>query len=449
MPRKNDSRLNFIVGLFVICLSILLVVSLFIIGQGKGAWKEKVNIVADFRSISGLKKGSPVQIEGIQIGVVTNRKFIQEKYPCNPATEDNGRFVGDRTDDCDPTMFCAPEGLCAELEPYSANIDLHPACEENQQCGEQEVCVTQTFHRRYRRVLWTGGTGVCASYTTLHKRIRVEMKVFAESLEHIRRDSRATVSQNGLLGDQLVQISAGQGEPVAPGGRIQTDPSLIENILAVRDRADATFVKVEETIAGVAELAQAMGNEATVRNIQGLIANIHEISGQVAKGDGLVGALLNDKEYVEDFGATLRSIRDTALNIERFVARANSSLKKIDENLQPIVDDGRRAIADISKAITDFRDPANKSVAAKLLYDQQGQMLADLEQTLENLEQIVATIEKGEGTAGKLLKDPKAYDDLVKLLGNIERNNTLKRLVRWAMEEDEAASSAAPALEVD
>ncbi|MGB1699103.1 MAG: MCE family protein, partial [Nannocystaceae bacterium] len=54
----------------------------------------------------------------------------------------------------------------------------------------------------------------------------------------------------------------------------------------------------------------------------------------------------------------------------------------------------------------------------------------------------------GEGTIGKLLKDPKAYDDLVKLLGNIERNNVVKKLVRFVLEQDEASSSAAPTVAV-
>ena len=71
-------------------------------------------------------------------------------------------------------------------------------------------------------------------------------------------------------------------------------------------------------------------------------------------------------------------------------------------------------------------------------------MVAELEDTIEGLSKVVDGLEKGEGTMGKLLKDPKAYDDLVKILGNIERNNTVKRLVRFVVEKDEAASSAAP-----
>jgi hypothetical protein len=106
-------------------------------------------------------------------------------------------------------------------------------------------------------------------------------------------------------------------------------------------------------------------------------------------------------------------------------------------------------MADISTVLKDVKDPNNKSLVSKMLYDQDGTMVKDLEETLDNLQKVIATIEKGDGTLGKLLKDPKAYDDLVKILGNIERNNTIKKLVRFVVEKDEAASSAAPRARVD
>ena len=446
--RKNEARLNLIVGMFVIGLGAVGVLSIFIIGQGKGTWKEKALIFADFRQVSGLKKGSPVQLEGIEIGVVQDREFVELEYPCNPLTEDRGRFGQGRTDDCDRTMFCAPEGKCAELEPYSFNKDLHPPCEEDAQCREDEVCITGEFRRRYRRVSWTGNTGVCDGFTTDHKRIRVTLSVFADSLKHIREDSRATVSQNGLLGDQLVQISVGRGLQIEPGGRIQTTPALLEELDNVKERLDGVFSKVEETIGGIAELASAMGDEKTIRNVQGLVANLNEVTRQVAEGKGLVGALLNDDSYVKDFGSTLRSVRDTASNLNGFVAKARSSMSKIDDNLQPLVDDGRKVMSDISGVLKDLKDPGNKSLLAKVVYDPKGEIVKDLEDTLDNISKVVSTIEKGDGTLGKLLKDPKAYDDLVKILGNIERNNTIKRLVRFVVEKDEAASSAAPSAKV-
>jgi hypothetical protein len=45
---------------------------------------------------------------------------------------------------------------------------------------------------------------------------------------------------------------------------------------------------------------------------------------------------------------------------------------------------------------------------------------------------------------GKLINDPKGHDDLVKLLGNLERNKAFKRLIRWSLEMDEKHDSGRP-----
>ena len=87
--------------------------------------------------------------------------------------------------------------------------------------------------RLERGVLWTGGTGICDGFTTDHSRIRVTLSVFQDSMLHIRDDSRAVISQNGVLGDQIIQISVGRGQPIEADGRIQTTPSMTETIDAV------------------------------------------------------------------------------------------------------------------------------------------------------------------------------------------------------------------------
>src|SRR5689334_24294771 len=117
MARRNEARTRLIVGGFVISLGVLLFVSLFIIGQTEGTWETKTTIHTDFKTITGLRRGSPVQLAGVEIGKVSAIKFVTRKYPCDPLTEDVGRYGAGRTDNCDEFLFCAPTGVCAELEP--------------------------------------------------------------------------------------------------------------------------------------------------------------------------------------------------------------------------------------------------------------------------------------------------------------------------------------------
>jgi phospholipid/cholesterol/gamma-HCH transport system substrate-binding protein len=43
----------------------------------------------------------------------------------------------------------------------------------------------------------------------------------------------------------------------------------------------------------------------------------------------------------------------------------------------------------------------------------------------------------GRGTIGALLVDPSVYEDIKSLVGNVERNQVLRALVRYSIKQDE------------
>ena len=445
MARKSDTRTRLVVGLFVLVCALLLFVSLFIIGQSEGTWKPKAQVFTDFKTITGLRTGSPVQLAGVEVGTVEAITFERRKYACDPLTEDVGRWGGGRTDNCDEFLFCSPESLCAELEPY-ASKSMHSPCLSSEDCGPEEICVTKEFRRRARRVFWTGPDGVCARYTTEHRRVEVAMSVYADKLDLIRTDSRATVASNGVLGDQLVNITPGSREPLDPENRrVQSTPSLYEDIELFRERIDGLTDRVDSSLSAVSSLFSELNDERVIGAVKGTIEHVNEISRQVAEGEGVVGALLSDDAMKEDVSKTLRSVRNTAVGIDQFVGKANRSLGKIDQNLQPAVDDAREVMADIRQTLDDIQDPSNKSLLAKLLYDKEGQMtqdvetiMGDLKETSASAKKIAKKIEDGEGTLGKLVNDSKPHDDIVKIFRDLERNTTFKSMTRRVIELDEA-----------
>jgi ABC-type transporter Mla subunit MlaD len=433
---RSESRKNLLVGAGVFAGAIVFVAGVFVYNQGSARWKDKIAITADFRQVSGLRVGSPVQLEGIHIGTVIDRQFIDVSYVCDPETEDRGRFGHGRSDGCDSPMFCAPTGKCAELAPYTFNKAGYQPCEENDQCQDHELCVTAEFRRRYRGVIWTGPNGVCDSYVDDHKRIRVELEIYEESFIHVRDDSRAVISQNGVLGDQLIQVSMGRGKQLEAGGRLQTVPATIEQLDGIKERVESVFDKVEGMIGGVAELAKAMGDPKTVRNVQGLLANANEVTRRTAEGKGSFGALLNDEAYARDFTSTLRSVRETTNDVNALMNRTENAMRKFDEDLPPAVDKGRRAMARVSDTLKDVRDPNSTSPMAALLYDPEGGMVKALEDSFASVHRLSDGLVEGEGTLGRFLTDPKGYDDLVRFFQGFQRDAKIQFLIRWARARD-------------
>jgi ABC-type transporter Mla subunit MlaD len=455
--RRDEQRTNFVVGIFVIAFGGLLIASLFLIAISEGVLTEKTTIRAHFRTVSGLTKQSKVQLAGKEIGVVEEVSFISPEYPCNPVAEDLGRFDNTRNDDCEPSLFCAPVkggGLCAELQEFNGDARAYAGCADDSSCSEGEVCVTRQFRQRYKRVKWAGTEGVCVPFSTEHRRVEVTMRIDADKLEYLRTDSRATVSSNGVLGDQLINITVGRrGAPIEPGGYIQSSASLMEELNIFKDQIGGIIDKVDTSLAGISGLFSSLNNEGTKQDLQGILANANEITRQIKDGEGLVGALFNDPEYKDDFGRTLKSVRHSA-------GQLDETLSTINTQAGPALRNVSRAAGNVSDILEDLEDPENKSVLGRALHDPElGQDAADAvknaadavdsaREAITDLQVVVAevrhSVTTGEGTIGKLLKDPKAYDDLVKLLGNIERVNVVKKLVRFVIEQDEAKDSSRP-----
>lgn len=456
--RRDEQRTNFLVGIFVVSFSILLIGSLFVIAISEGVLSEKTKIRAHFRTVSGLTKASKVQLAGKEIGVVEEVAFISPTYACNPVSEDIGRFHETRSDDCEPTLFCAVapggESLCAEIEDFNGDPRAYAGCADDSSCAEGEVCVTRQFRQRYKRVRWGGADGVCAPFTTEHRRVEVTMRIDADKLQYIRGDSRASIASNGVLGDQLINISVGGSDvQIEPDGRIQSTPSLMEELNVFKDQIGGIIDKVDTSLSGISGLFASLNNENTKRDLQGILANANEISRQIKDGDGLIGALFNDPTYKDEFGRTLQSVRHSAGQLDETLSTVNSQAGPALRNVS-------RAAGSVSDILEGLEDPANQSVIGRAIHDPQlGQDAADAvksaagavdsaHEAIRDLQVVVAevrhSVTAGEGTIGKLLKDPKAYDDLVKLLGNIERVNVVKKLVRFVIEQDEAKESARP-----
>ena len=89
-PRGMVSRLQ--LGIFVTVFGVTSFVGLFVRSQSKRLFVPKVEIRADFRTTTGLRKGSSVQLAGVEVGSVSRIDFVQKRYECDPLTEDVGRF---------------------------------------------------------------------------------------------------------------------------------------------------------------------------------------------------------------------------------------------------------------------------------------------------------------------------------------------------------------------
>ena len=82
----------------------------------------------------------------------------------------------------------------------------------------------------------------------------------------------------------------------------------------------------------------------------------------------------------------------------------------------------------------------SESLAHDMLYGGKGdggEAISNLTAITGDLKAIVADMRKGKGTIGALLVDPSIYEDLKVVLGNVQRNDVLRALVRYSIKQDE------------
>ncbi|MEO7112287.1 MAG: MCE family protein, partial [Polyangiaceae bacterium] len=60
----------------------------------------------------------------------------------------------------------------------------------------------------------------------------------------------------------------------------------------------------------------------------------------------------------------------------------------------------------------------------------------------DDLREIVANVKAGRGTLGALLVDPSVYEDIKSVVGNVDRNEVLRALVRYSIKADESHPKA-------
>jgi phospholipid/cholesterol/gamma-HCH transport system substrate-binding protein len=78
MENNGGSFKKIAAGLFFILFLFLVAVSIFVIGIDRGLTEPKFQVIALFNQVGGLVEGAPIQISGVNVGVVGSVDFLSE-----------------------------------------------------------------------------------------------------------------------------------------------------------------------------------------------------------------------------------------------------------------------------------------------------------------------------------------------------------------------------------
>ncbi|HJQ84282.1 MAG TPA: MlaD family protein [Candidatus Binatia bacterium] len=260
--------------------------------------------------------------------------------------------------------------------------------------------------------------------------VQVLVNVRGDVAPRIREDTWASIRTYGLLGDRYIELSAGSphAAPIPPGGLIQSaDPTDIEALVG-------------------------RGGDI-VTNIVEVTAALKDVLGSIQRGEGLLGALLRNRELGEgtlvDLERTMAHVESTTKSLDRIIERVD----KGEGVLGQLTGDTREAkeltrhIQRAARAADEFgtRLSRGQGMLGKLVEDEAyaRRVLGNLDKATADLATVTEKLAHGQGTLGKLVHDPSLYDDAKGLVGRA-RQSWLLRLMGGGGSGEKTPEQGAP-----
>lgn len=261
--------------------------------------------------------------------------------------------------------------------------------------------------------------------------ILVEMRL--SNRMPVRVDAKARIVSQGFIGDKRIEISPGSTERalVIDGSYIESvEPYDMERTIG---EAQQIVREVRESVTSLRELLTAVENREA---IEGSLRGMNESITVVAR-------LLKDNEASLDTAlGNLGALSERSLALvettEKAVARADESIAQVTASANESIQSFNTAIGtlqgDVQRVLAALEE-REKTLGAKAesFIDGAGaqldQLAKSLTQTSDELRGLLERVDRGDGTLGLLLNDPKPFRALAESLDAV-RNVVLGRQQR-------------------
>jgi len=134
--------------------------------------------------------------------------------------------------------------------------------------------------------------------------VQLELNIEKDVHPYIKSDAVASIGSDGLMGDKLILISAGNSgsAPVKNGGMLYgNNPINVDKVLSNLSKVTDNAMAITEGLAGIIE--------------------------KVNSGKGSIGRLLTDDKLAKDMEKTIETAKTTASNVSKTATTVNENME--------------------------------------------------------------------------------------------------------------------------
>lgn len=237
--------------------------------------------------------------------------------------------------------------------------------------------------------VWFSGVKVGAIkqvYITGKGQVEVDMSILQDSKQYIRKDAKAKISADGLIGNKIIEIYGG----TLKSGEIESGDILVTDGLLSTDAMMNTLSKNNE-------------------NLLQITNDFKVISRRLVEGKGAIGKLLTDETMVDQINATTLTLQNAARNLQTLSSNVSAYTSKLNDKgslANDLVTD-TVIFSRLSSTVSQLQEVANSSKAA-----------------INNLEKAGNTLNNGlndkNSPVGMLLNDEQSANRIKITLQNLQ-----------------------------
>jgi len=261
-------------GIFIFLGTVLLVISIFLLGSKEKLFTGTVEIKTYFNQIEGLKAGAPVRLSGYDIGSVSGIALVDEK---------SGNVEVKMRIDNDLKHFI--------------RLDSEAAIETEGLVGKKIVTITPGS----ANVEEINDGGILKSKNPLN-------------ISVIMEQTESTISYLKDLTKDLSEIIAKVNQGEGTIGKIVNDDRLYESAVTITKNADKSLSAVTQNLNSVSDIIIDMTNsiKSIITNVDDAITDVRGVVNKVNNGEGALGALIADKKLADSVKVVIANLTKTS-----------------------------------------------------------------------------------------------------------------------------------------
>jgi phospholipid/cholesterol/gamma-HCH transport system substrate-binding protein len=250
--------------------------------------------------------------------------------------------------------------------------------------------------------------------------VQVVMKLNEKYAEELKKDSKASLTTIGVLGDTVVDINSqfAVGPPLRDGDELKTleTPSLTDVVKASQGTIESLNVIlakmntiVDNMQSGKGSIGQLINNPDLYNKLNGTVDELHKMTVNLNNGKGSIGKLVNDDALYNKLNDTIGKLDNIATDLDKGNGSAGKLLKdpSLFDNLNSTLKHANALMADAD---------AGKGGLGLIMKDPQ--FRNQLNDTFTQVNKLVTGINDGKGTLGKLATDDSLHTNMNNLLTN-------------------------------